>query len=274
VLKNVMSALMLVGFLSACGATAAEVTVSGAPTTTSPPAAADNSSDDQDDLDSIRKMGQFVDAADNVDWTGVRSLVIPGITLLEADQPSVGPETISLALMGNGDYGMAILSPSGTCLWYAFLGNEDRFGTGQACTAVAAVGGSTTTLPADSPWHVVVDQAAPLQAKAAQSTLRNALVAAKVFYSDAGTFNGVTVAKLQEIEPNIVFVGAGEPSTTADNVSIAFSGDQFGAAATSANGTCYWIAESLGSATRYGEGTPCTGAAALAATGTKWKADG
>jgi hypothetical protein len=108
------------------------------------------------------------------------------------------------------------------------------------------------------------------QAKVAQSTLRNALVAAKVAYSDTGSFENVTLAKLNEIEPSIYFQGADQPSTAAHMVSVTAVGDQFAAAALDPSGKCWWITEELGSFTRYGHGEPCTATAALTAAGSTW----
>ncbi len=100
-------------------------------------------------------------------------------------------------------------------------------------------------------------------------------MAAKTFYSDAGTFTGFSLATLQAIEPGLVFVSADTSSTGPDVVSVAVIGNQFGAAAMSTNGTCYWIAENVGlSSTQYGHGTPCTGTAAFATSGSAWKAGG
>jgi hypothetical protein len=238
--------------------------------------------DSKDDLDAIYQIALFLHAAFAVGPSQVRSVTVPGVTLIAADQASVGPSTISLAVTAAGipgDAGMAIRSQSGTCLWYAFVKDEERYGSGEPCTGTSALDGSSPDLPADSPWQVVADRRVEsdpqamfaAQAKATQSTLRNTLVAAKVFYADAGSFTGVSPEALQKIEPSIMFVRPDARSVVPETVSVAVIGNQFGAAALSENGVCYWITENAGvSGTRYGQGTPCTGTGALGATDNSW----
>jgi hypothetical protein len=226
-------------------------------------------------MKAFQALGLFFSAANAADPSQPRTVSVPGVQLIAADQRSVGPTTISLsttAAGAHGDVAVAIRSDSGVCIWYAYVQSQDRYGSGEPCTAIAALSGSKPDLTADSPWHLMDDRK---QATAAQSTLRNALVAAKTSYSDTGTFTDTTLEKLQAIEPTISFVAAGTPSADADTVSFAIVGEAFGAAALSDNGTCYWITEDVGvSGTQYGQGTPCTGTAALAARGTSWKAGG
>jgi hypothetical protein len=242
--------------------------------------------DSKDDLDAIYQIALFLHAAYAVGPSQAGSVSVPGLKLIAADQESVGPSTISLSVTAAGipgDAGMAIRSQSGTCLWYAFVKEEERYGTGEPCTGTSALNGSSPNLPADSPWQVAADQPVDsdpqavfaAQAKATQSTLRNTLVAAKVFFTDAGNFTAASPEALQEIEPSIVFVRLGAPSVVPDTVSVAFTRSQFGAAALSKNGTCYWIAENLAvSGTHYGQGEPCTGMNAMTAASSRWPTDG
>jgi hypothetical protein len=136
-------------------------------------------------------------------------------------------------------------------------------------TVGAAPSTSATTIPeltAEVSNHVNA-----AQAKVAQSVLRNALVAAKTYMTDDGTFNGASPAKLHEIDPYLTFVDADTPVASGRTVSVAIVGDRFAAAALSENGVCYWITENVGvSRTQYGKGTPCTGTGALAATDSSW----
>jgi type IV pilus assembly protein PilA len=109
------------------------------------------------------------------------------------------------------------------------------------------------------------------QNRAAQSSLRNALVAAKTAYTDTSDYSGATTATtgLQAIEPSLSYVATA--STGPNVVSIAVTGGTqgiFSAAALSDSGDCYWIkddATSAGTGTKYGTGTTCTGAAAVGA---------
>jgi type IV pilus assembly protein PilA len=125
------------------------------------------------------------------------------------------------------------------------------------------------------------------QNRAAQSSLRNALAAAKTSYTDTSDFSGVTTTGMEAIEPSLTFQAA--DSTAPQQVSllvgdIAAVGDsqQWGGAAMSESGTCYWIREISVSdgaggdpdpGTYYGSTTTaanCDGTNALTATGSAW----
>ena len=113
------------------------------------------------------------------------------------------------------------------------------------------------------------------QNRAAQSSLRNALVAAKTSYTDTSDYSGATTTGLQAIEPSLTYLAAGVASTGPNAVSVAVTNaasggtnNRFSAAALSQSNTCYWImddASSGGSGTKYGTGATCTGTAAVAA---------
>src|SRR5215218_4899847 len=60
------------------------------------------------------------------------------------------------------------------------------------------------------------------QNRAAQSSLRNALVAAKTSYTDLGNYSGATTTGLLAIEPSLSYT-AGQ-STGPNSVSVAISG--------------------------------------------------
>jgi type IV pilus assembly protein PilA len=115
------------------------------------------------------------------------------------------------------------------------------------------------------------------QDRAAQSSLRNALVAAKTAYTDNGDYSGATTSGLTAIEPSLQYVAAGTASTgpTQISVSITASGSVpdavWSGASLSESGTCFWIKDNAtGPGTRYGSGATCTGTAAVAAAATKW----
>ena len=98
----------------------------------------------------------------------------------------------------------------------------------------------------------------------AQSTVRNALVAAKVAFVDGDTYATVTVQALSAIEPSLRFVPGA--STGPEVVSVAASADEVGLAVLSKSGTCFYIHASV-SADAFGSGSQCTGQAALSASG-------
>jgi type IV pilus assembly protein PilA len=99
------------------------------------------------------------------------------------------------------------------------------------------------------------------QNRAAQSDLRNALVAAKTLYTDNNNYSSADESGLATVEPSLTYIAAGSPSTTATpSVSVSASANVWAAARMSASGTCYFIKDvASGPGTRYGTGTPCTG---------------
>jgi len=112
------------------------------------------------------------------------------------------------------------------------------------------------------------------QNRAAQSSLRNALVAAKTAYTDTSDYSGATTTNLPTIEPSLTYRAAGTASAGPNEVSVAVSDSGtavdaiFSAAAMSDSNTCYWImddASSAGTGTKYDTGAACTGTAAAAA---------
>src|SRR5512132_1912317 len=114
------------------------------------------------------------------------------------------------------------------------------------------------------------------QDRAAQSSLRNAIAAAKTCFTDNDSYTGCDAAKLLTIEPSLTYNVS--PSTAPKEVdSVVYltnkAGDSWAAAAMSDSGTCWWIKDistSPGAGTFYGTGATCTGTAAKAAAGAKW----
>src|SRR5437868_3722515 len=122
------------------------------------------------------------------------------------------------------------------------------------------------------------------QDRAAQSSLRNALTAAKTAYTDASTYTTATEVELPAVEPSLCYVGAAVasadtttcngatvatvPSFKVISVAVTNGGQTWSAAALSKSGTCYWIkdvASGAGAGTFYDSGATCTGTAAAAA---------
>jgi type IV pilus assembly protein PilA len=92
------------------------------------------------------------------------------------------------------------------------------------------------------------------QNRAAQSDLRNALVAAKTIYTDNSSYAGATAAGLPAVETAITFV-AGAPAAGASTVGIiaAPTASVWAAVRQSASGTCFYIADNTGTGTTYGQ---------------------
>ena len=105
------------------------------------------------------------------------------------------------------------------------------------------------------------------QDRAAQSSLRNALTAAKTIYTDNSSYSTATDANLPAVEPSLTYKGAAVASTGQKDVSVSAAADTWAAAAKSDSGNCYWIKEVATAGTTFGSGATCTGTAALAAAG-------
>jgi type IV pilus assembly protein PilA len=120
--------------------------------------------------------------------------------------------------------------------------------------------------------------------KAAQSGLRNSIAAAKTCFTDNDTYNDVTTpcnaAALTSIETSLTFVNSGTESTDPGTISVVLNTaggvDEWGAAAYSKSGTCFYILDDSSTGTTYGSGpasaTPgCDGANTVAnATAASW----
>jgi len=111
------------------------------------------------------------------------------------------------------------------------------------------------------------------QNRAAQSSLRNALTAAKTIYTDSQTYTTVTPATMLAVEPSLTYAAdAVTDSTGQNNIGVLGTATTFSAAALSASGTCYWIKENTAAGTTYGSGTAatCSGTDANAAAAPAW----
>ena len=122
------------------------------------------------------------------------------------------------------------------------------------------------------------------QNRAAQSSLRNALVAAKTAYTDTSDFDGAdTAVELDAIEPALTYKVDAAPSLGPVEVSMSVdavggTADQaWSAASLSESGTCYYIREiaiGAGAGTFYGSDSSapvCDGDTAVAsAAGAGW----
>ena len=114
------------------------------------------------------------------------------------------------------------------------------------------------------------------QDRAAQSSLRNALTAGRVLYSDHGDFTDATIAALNGTEPSIGFVDATTPPSGPNAVSVdPVSTTDFVLAGQSKSGTCFFVSddESVGGlGVQYAAASSgsCTASAAPAAGDPSW----
>jgi type IV pilus assembly protein PilA len=92
---------------------------------------------------------------------------------------------------------------------------------------------------------------ASAQTRAPETSLRNALVSAKMCYTDHDSYNdGFTAwcdgASLQQLEPSLKFNDEATPSGDANTVSVlAYDQHVWYGAALSASGTCYFIKDNI-----------------------------
>jgi type IV pilus assembly protein PilA len=120
------------------------------------------------------------------------------------------------------------------------------------------------------------------QNRAAQSDLRNTLVAAKTIYTDAssyvcatggiaGAFVGTCTQNLNSVEPSLTYV-VGAPALNSSDVGVvAVSATQWAASRQSASGICFMISDDSSAGTKYGQAAAVGICAAPAVqVGTAW----
>ena len=91
------------------------------------------------------------------------------------------------------------------------------------------------------------------QDRAAETNLRNTVVAARTAYTDNVTFAGATTTGLALIDPSLTYVGAGTPSAVGNNYALSVAtgavngsaNQEFAAARMSLTGTCYTVDDVL-----------------------------
>lgn len=122
--------------------------------------------------------------------------------------------------------------------------------------------------------ETAVAQIGVAQDTQAQVDLQTAYQTAMTLYEsgDVGatglpSFTNITAADLAKAEPSLTYTEGA--STGPDVISVKGSGSDWGAAALSSSGTCLWVHLSNG-AVAFGSGTPCTGSAAMTASGSSW----
>jgi type IV pilus assembly protein PilA len=113
--------------------------------------------------------------------------------------------------------------------------------------------------------------------RAAQSSLRNALTAAKTIYTDSQVYTDATTTALFGVEPSLTYVGSSASSDDFKKVSVDSSQpSQWTGAVLSKNSVCFFIRDASGSGggTTYGKNTGATTSTCTAATSTtftsKW----
>ncbi len=125
---------------------------------------------------------------------------------------------------------------------------------------------SGTSIASDQ--ATVVNQANVAADAQAKATAKEAQSAAAASYAEAGSFADVGPDQLALMDPSVTYTV--DPSTGPTIVSVASTPAAWGAAVESSSGTCFYVTISAIAQAHYGSGSPCTGQAALEATGHSW----
>ncbi len=102
------------------------------------------------------------------------------------------------------------------------------------------------------------------QDRATQASIRNALSAAKVLFSDRGNYSSVDAASMTAVEPSLSYEASNVSSTGPQDVGVwnfatNVASDSVSFAALSRTGTCFFakdVGSSPGGGTRYGSAIP------------------
>jgi type IV pilus assembly protein PilA len=114
------------------------------------------------------------------------------------------------------------------------------------------------------------------QNRAAQSSLRNGLTAAKTMFTDNQTYAGAdsSATGLTTVEPSLTYAATGTASTGPTNVSVGITAPNTwaGAALTADGARCFFIRDVVGTGTAFGTlaVANCNGTSALAGAAGGW----
>jgi hypothetical protein len=107
-----------------------------------------------------------------------------------------------------------------------------------------------------------------LDDESAKAAANSALTVARDVFARTGSFEEAATAVLAAEVPELIFVDG--PSTAPAIVSVDASAGSWTAAVMGDTGTCFWVKATAAGLIRYGTGSGCTGAEAMAAAGTSW----
>lgn len=112
------------------------------------------------------------------------------------------------------------------------------------------------------------------QDRAAQSNLRIAQTTSLILFTDSGDFEDATSTGMAAAEPQLTWIASNVASTDEGTMSVGPSSffSEFGAAARSDSGTCFFIRVRANGSTQYGSSTTasCNANTARTVTGTGW----
>jgi hypothetical protein len=104
----------------------------------------------------------------------------------------------------------------------------------------------------------------------AQFSLRAAQAAAEEIETSTGSFAAAGPDALAEREPTLTYLGPDEVSRAPEEISVAATATEWGAAVETRPGACFYLHLRTGEDPLYGFGTECTGTMALRATDPRW----
>ena len=115
--------------------------------------------------------------------------------------------------------------------------------------------------------------------KAAESGVRNALVAAKTIFTDTDDYSTVTAASMLAVEPSLTYVAAGGPSTGPGSIGVlvgnsttlpVITNGAVGLVALSKSGSCFEAYDQANAGTTFTHSTSgaCTAVMTVAGLGT------
>jgi hypothetical protein len=104
----------------------------------------------------------------------------------------------------------------------------------------------------------------------AEQTLTVAQAAAARVAAADGTYQDADHLRMAAVEPSIQWIAGGEQATGVNEVSVATSNGDWGAAIEARPGACFYLHVTSEGTTFYGVGISCTGQEALRATDPRW----
>jgi hypothetical protein len=104
----------------------------------------------------------------------------------------------------------------------------------------------------------------------AEQTLTVAQAAAARVAAADGDYRGADHQRLQAVEPSLQWIAGGDQATGLNEVSVATSNGDWGAAVEARPGACFYLHVTSAGETLYGVGVSCTGQEALRATDPRW----
>lgn len=185
---------------------------------------------------------------------------------------SWGGSDVAVPARSSSGYGLAVASLILSILWLGGIGSlialglgyaakrqiaqNDREQRGHGLAVAGIILGWIGLIPV---LLLVLYFAVPQFAKSrneaqngtAQSSLRNALTAAKSMWIDHETYSEATPDRLTSVEPSLTFTSG--PADKPGVVSVLGAGDQFLAATRSASGQCYYIKDDSAVGTSYSQ---------------------